>query len=58
MSDPVFDSPCLQGAAAPISDELDHRHLEVTGEIPAAPSHDFLGGVLAVSGGGRRGGRG
>jgi carotenoid cleavage dioxygenase len=35
MPDPIFDSPYLQGASAPVSDELDLRNLEVIGEIPA-----------------------
>lgn len=35
MSDPIFDSPYLQGASAPVADELDLRNLEVIGEIPA-----------------------
>ena len=42
MSDPIFDSPYLQGAAAPVSDELHLRDLEVIGEIPAGLRGTYL----------------
>ncbi len=42
MSNPAFTSPYLQGAAAPVSDELDLSDLEVIGEIPAGLRGTYL----------------
>ena len=42
MSNPAFTSPYLQGAAAPVSDELDLSNLEVIGEIPAGLRGTYL----------------